>query len=111
MIPATRTEPFRCEVAREQDSARMQAVGELDVATVPILRAEIATLRDAGVRRVILDLTGLEFIDSAGLRCILDTDAEAREDGFSIALIQGPPAVRRVFELTQTQAQLSFIDP
>ena len=31
-----------------------------------------------------------EFIDSTGLRCILDLDAESLQDGFSIALIQGP---------------------
>jgi hypothetical protein len=54
---------------------------------------------------------GLGFIDSTGLRCILDLDAESRLDGFSIALIQGPPAVRRVFELTNTDTLLRFIQP
>jgi anti-anti-sigma factor len=110
--PPPDAEPFRCQVSLEHDSARLRAIGELDVGTVPILQAEIAALRDAGVRRMILDLHSLEFMDSTGLHCILDTDAaEARQDGFSIALIAGPPSVRRVFELTNTEAHLPFIDP
>jgi anti-anti-sigma factor len=60
---------------------------------------------------LVLDLANLEFIDSTGLRCILDLEAESRQDGFSIALIQGPPAVRRIFELTKTDTRLRFVEP
>ena len=94
--PEPRRQPaFRCEVSRERTTARIQAVGELDLATVPILDAELAGLRDAGFPHLILDLAGLDFIDSTGLHCILRYDAEARQDGYSIALIPGPPPVQR----------------
>jgi hypothetical protein len=53
---------------------------------------------------------GLGFIDSSGLRCLLELDAEARQDGFSIALIPGPPPAQRAFELTDTAARLPFIE-
>jgi anti-anti-sigma factor len=109
--PPPDAEPFRCEIARERDSARILAIGALDVATVPILKAELDALRSAGFRRLILDLSSLGFIDSTGLRCILDYDAEARRDGFTIALVPGSQAVQRVFELTGTRARLSFIHP
>jgi anti-anti-sigma factor len=59
---------------------------------------------------LILDLRRLEFIDSTGLRCILEFDAEARQDGCTLALIPGPKPVQRVFELTDTRARLPFID-
>jgi anti-anti-sigma factor len=104
------SEPFRCEVSGEHGTATVHAVGALDVATVPVLDSQLAELRDAGIRRLILDLRGLDFMDSTGLRCILKYDAEARLDGFSIELIHGPHAVRRVFELTGTTAHLPFID-
>ena len=58
-----------------------------------------------------LDLSRLDFIDSTGLRLILDRDAEARRDGFTLALIPGPPAVERIFELTKTRTHLPFINP
>ena len=104
-------ELFACEITREHHTATMRALGALDLTTVPILETRIAELRETGVRRIVLDLRGLDFIDSTGLRTILDCDAQARQDGFSIALIQGPRAVRYVFEVTGTTAYLPFIDP
>jgi anti-sigma B factor antagonist len=104
-------EPFRCEISREHDHARVLPVGELDMATTPALKAELDALRTAGVRRLTLDLRSLEFMDSTGLRCILEYDAEARQDGFTLGLIPGPRAVQRVFEVTDTRAYLPFVDP
>ena len=108
--PRPSPEPFRCEVSRQDSSATVRAIGELDLATVPALDDQLAELRDAGIRRLILDLRGLDFIDSTGLRLILEYDALARNDGFSIALIKGPDAVQRIFEITGTTAQLPFVD-
>jgi anti-anti-sigma factor len=102
---------FRCDVAREGDTARVRPVGELDVAAGSVLSAEITQLRGAGCRHVIFDLSGLSFMDSSGLRFLLGCHAESRQDGFTIALLPGPPAVQRVFELTGATAQLPFIDP
>ena len=109
-LPPPDAESFRCDVSREGATATVRALGALDLATVPVLDHQLAALRDAGFRRLILDLRGLEFIDSTGLRCILEYDAEARQDGFSIGLIQGPPAVHRIFVLTGTTGHLPFID-
>ena len=99
---------FRCRVSRQDGTAIVRAIGELDLATVHILDDQLAALRDAGYRRLILDLRNLAFIDSAGLHCILRYDSQARQDGFSIELVQGPPAVRRIFEITGTNAHLPF---
>jgi anti-anti-sigma factor len=109
--PTESFEPFRCDVSREPDAARIRPRGELDLDTAPRLRAELDGLRAEGFRRLIIDLSELRFMDSAGLRCILSCDAEARQDGFSLALVPGSPTVQRVFELTQTVSRLSFIEP
>jgi anti-anti-sigma factor len=101
--------PLSCEITREHDTARLRLLGELDLDTTPTVEAEISALRKSGTRTLVLDLTGLTFMDSSGLRCILDCDAEARQDGFSVALIEGPPAVHRVFELTNTHTRLRFV--
>jgi hypothetical protein len=57
---------FRCDVSRESDTASVRTVGELDLATVPVLSAQIADLRQAGCRHVIIDLSDLTFMDSTG---------------------------------------------
>jgi anti-sigma B factor antagonist len=97
-----------CEVEPERDSVRVRLVGELDMTTVPVLRAQIVELRQVGFERVVVDLRGLDFMDSTGLRLFLELAAEARRDGFSIALVPGPPAVQRVFKTTGTLAALPF---
>ena len=104
-------EPFRCEISRERDTAHIRPWGELDLDTAALLGAELDALRAEGFRRLILDLRAVDFLDSSGLRCILEYDAEGRQDGFSLALVQGSPTIQRVFELTQTLSRLSFIDP
>lgn len=99
-----------CEVVPERDAVRVCPVGELDMATVGSLGGQIQDVRRAGFRHVILDLRKLRFMDAAGLSLILALDAEARQDGFSIALVPGPPAVQRVFEVTRTTGRLGFIE-
>ena len=103
-------EPLRCEVSREDRTATILPVGELDIATAPVLDGQVAELRDAGFRHLILDLRGLSFMDSTGVRSILKYHSLARNDGFSIELIQGSRAIQRAFEVTGTTAQLPFID-
>jgi anti-anti-sigma factor len=102
---------FRCDVVPDGDGARVRAIGELDIDAVPDLAAEISQLREAGCPLVIIDLSELSFLDSSGLRLLLDCYAEARQDDHAIALIPGPRAVQRVFELTGTTEYLPFIVP
>ena len=102
--------PFRSDVVWEGKAARIHAVGELDMAAVPTLAAEIAEVRAAGCPHVIIDLSEVSFLDSSGLRLLLDCYAESRQDSHTIALIPGPPVVQRVFELTRTVEHLPFVD-
>jgi len=102
---------FRCDVVWDGEAARVRAIGELDMSAVPALAAEIAQLRAAGCPHVIIDLSELSFLDSSGLRLLLDCDAESRRDSHTITLIPGPPVVQRVFELTRTAEHLPFVAP
>ena len=102
--------PFRCDVTSDGDSVTVRPVGELDMDTTPVLDAQIRELCDGAVRRLVLDLRGLQFIDSTGLHLILRYDAEARQDGFSLELVAGDRAVQRVFEISGVAAQLPFVD-
>ena len=100
---------FRCDVVRHGETASVRAIGELDLNAVPLLAAEIAQVREAGCRHVIVDISELSFLDSSGLRLLLDCYAESRQDSHTLALVPGPSAVQRVFELTGTTAHLPFI--
>ena len=90
---------------------RVRLAGTLDMATAPRLDQQIAELRDAGWTLIVIDLGGLSFMDSSGLRLLLRWDAEARKDGFGIQLAPGPAPVQRVFELTGMSERLTFVGP
>jgi anti-anti-sigma factor len=85
--------------------------GELDLSGAPALDHEIDALasRD-GVRRVILDLRGLEFLDSSGLRVVALAERRLSSAGRSLSLVRGRDPVQRVFEITRMTERLDFVD-
>jgi anti-sigma B factor antagonist len=103
-------EPFRCEVQAELHGAVIRPVGELDMATVPIVDGHLSEQQAAGSKHVTLDLRDVSFLDSTGLRMILSWDAMSRADGFAFSLVAGPPPVQRLFELTGTTQRLKFVE-
>lgn len=109
-VVPTPAESLSFEVLSERDAVRLRPVGTLDLATGPLLEEKIAGLRAAGVRNLIIDLRGLEFMDSTGLQLLLRWDAAARADGFDIGVVRGSPRIQRVFELTSTAELVPFVD-
>jgi anti-sigma B factor antagonist len=100
---------FRCELEPERERVRIRPIGEIDLATVPVVEAHLSELTAAGFKQLTLDLRTVSFLDSTGLRLILEWDARSRADGFAFSLIAGPPTVQRLFDLTDTTARLTFI--
>ena len=92
-------EPFRCEVDPDRASVRVRPVGELDLATVPIVDAQLSELVAAGFTSLVLDLRELRFLDSTGLRLLLTWHAKARAEGVDLRVIPGPAPVQRVIEV------------
>jgi anti-anti-sigma factor len=103
------SQPFRCDVERSRDGVRVCPVGELDMATAPTVAAELQALRAAGVDRLVLDLSGVEFADSCALRLMLAWTELAEREGFAFYLVDGPPPVQRLFEITQVRDALNFL--
>jgi len=89
---------------------RVRPVGELDLATVPVVEEQLSELEAAGFTSLTLDLRDVRFLGSTGLRMILLWNAKSRADGFTFRLIAGPPAVTRLFDMTGTSEQLDFVE-
>ena len=104
-------EPFRIDVEPARDSVRVAPVGELDIATVDKLRTEVERLRESGLAKLVLDLRGVRFLDSTGLRLILELDQAAQAASQELHIIRGSAVVQRIFEVTQVSERLQFIDP
>ena len=101
-------EPFRCEVDPDRASVRVRPVGELDLATVPIVDAQLSELVAAGFTSLVLDLRELRFLDSTGLRLLLSWEARSRAEGVALTVIPGPAPIRRVIDVAGVAHLLSF---
>lgn len=94
-------EPLR--VTRHDDDGRtvLVLVGALDVATAPGFRQTLQETQYGGGRQVVLDLAGLEFLDSFGLGVVIGGLRRARTHGGSLVLeVPSDSRVRHVFEVT-----------
>jgi anti-anti-sigma factor len=107
----TAFQPFRVDVHEEEGRIRVAPVGELDLATAPVVEEALAAAFASPARNVTLDLRGVTFMDSSGLRVVLQFDAAARSDGTAFGLIRGEEVVQRVFDATRVAERLTFVEP
>ena len=88
----------------------LTVAGELDLRTSPELEERLSRAFDAGAELVILDLRGVEFMDSTGLRVLLTAHQRAHESGRRFALVRGADQVERVLTLTGVREMLTIVD-
>ena len=74
--------------------------GECDLHTGRQLRDVLTSEVSRGVRRLILDLSGLAFMDSAGMQVLLSVRTVLIVRGAIMALVSPQPVVARILELT-----------
>ena len=84
-------------------------VGELDLGTVDELHAMLAARPDT-CPRLVLDLSGLTFFDTSGMRLVVETLQDARRFGISLAFVRGSEDVQRLFALAGMDGRLPFFD-
>jgi anti-sigma B factor antagonist len=89
---------------------RLALHGELDISSAPRVEDELGRIEAARPRAIMLDLRGLEFMDSTGLRTIVGADARAREHGWRLTIVRGPDAVQRIFSVTKLDERLEIVD-
>jgi anti-anti-sigma factor len=95
--------PLEIEVGRPGPTERRVALrGRLDSVTVPKLEAELAPLLDRPtVTALVFRLHGLQYISSAGIRCIVRARKVIEGRGGRVAVVDAQPLVRRVLEIVR----------
>ena len=89
----------------------LEVFGELDLATAPRLCAALDAARIHRVRRLVIDLTGVDFCDSTGLRALIGASTELRVGGgrFAVACLPTGP-VSRLFDIVGARETLRVYD-
>jgi anti-sigma B factor antagonist len=88
------------EVIEASGSARLVLRGELDAASAPAASYALLELLESGPDRVILDLRELDFMDSMGVKFLIDGRDAAGERGIAIALAYKEGVVERVLTVS-----------
>ena len=99
------------DIRIDYDSQRllMSLRGELDLSNVTSLEHELRQAEASDAKRIVVDLSLLEFIDSSGLHSLVQAARRSRNAGDRLRLIPGPERVQMVFRLTKTEQHLPFI--
>jgi anti-anti-sigma factor len=104
-VKAVRSSPrpaFTVSVASDGPEIVAAPRGDLDLAVADAFERQIRELGREG-RIVVIDLRGVDFLDSSGLRSLLALRNDAKRNHHQLVLVPGPPPVRRVFHLTATR--------
>jgi anti-sigma B factor antagonist len=87
-------------VQERQPQVYMVAVeGEIDMSTSPDLRAQLAPLFQKGTAHVIVELSGVSYIDSSGIATLVEGLQLSRRDDIRLTIAGARPSVEAVFDL------------
>ncbi|WP_406513872.1 STAS domain-containing protein [Streptomyces sp. NBC_00161] len=93
---------------RADDRLTVAVLGEIDIATAPLLSQALHAALADGVSRVVADFRGVTFCDVSGLNALLRARRAARARGHSLHVTEvTSPQVRKLFEMTGTTEMIS----
>jgi anti-anti-sigma factor len=99
------------EVRREGDAALVVARGDIDLSTLAKATAALDGAR-AGARSMVLDLRQVGFMDTSGLRLIIEEQRRAAATGYRFSVVRGSRRVQRLFEIAGLADEDElFLDP
>jgi anti-anti-sigma factor len=98
-FPASQQAPFQIEASRDGRRVTAWLSGELDGRTTNPLHHLVWMLREDGAAEVILDLSGLDFIDKNGLREFLLLRGRSNADGFALRFVGVSDQIRSRFRM------------
>lgn len=85
-------------------------VGEVDTFTAPVLRASLDTQLEQQPAELVIDLCGVQFLGSAGLAVLVETQKSARSRDVGLKLVASTRAVTRPLEVTGLIDLFTIVD-
>jgi anti-anti-sigma factor len=102
--------PFSLKTQRQDGLVYLRIGGDFERASARRVQTVLAAVGGESVGRVVLDLSGVTFMDSAALRTILGADSRGRQEGFEVVVVRPPPLAARVFTLTRVGEHLTLLN-
>jgi anti-sigma B factor antagonist len=96
------------DIAQRNGATILSVLGEVDLATAPILDEQISAVEAGDAATIVVDLDRVSFMDSSGLQVLL-AHVFSEQSGSRIRLTRGSPQVVRLFTVSGMLEQLPFI--
>ncbi len=101
---------FEIEETRHGDTPVISVVGEIDVATAPSLRERLANQEAADASVVVVDLSGVTFLDSTALGVLVGAYRRLDDAGGALRLVVVEPRILKVLEITDLISVFPIFD-
>jgi anti-anti-sigma factor len=88
-------------VAAPSNPSTLALVGRLDSTTAPELEAVLDRVLKQAPQRLVFDLSKLEYLSSAGIRCFVRARKALEPGGGKVAIVNPQPSVRKVLEIVK----------
>jgi len=86
----------------QSSTPTLKLVGRLDTDTAPQLDGELTkVLAHKGIKRLVFDLGGLDYLSSAGIRCFVRARKGIEPNGGTVAIVNPQPGVRKVLDIVK----------
>ncbi|HEX3688823.1 MAG TPA: STAS domain-containing protein [Solirubrobacteraceae bacterium] len=96
-------------IVRTESEVVIAVSGELDMSTIDALVAEVDAQLQPPIQSLTLDLQELTFMDSTGLRLLIELNDRAQQGAWRLRLIRPRhDAASRVLQITGADAALPF---
>ena len=93
-----------------ENSTEIIAVrGDVDLATVDVLRAQLTAALERG-QKVVLDLREVSFMDTQGLAAIIEAERTSSASGTRFVVVRAPATVHRLFDMIGLSDRLTVVD-
>ena len=101
--------PLSIKVVREHGVLTLEVHGEVDLSNAGSLDAELVRAESSDAGQIVLDLRGVSFIDSSGLRVLLLATRRSASDSDRLGIIRGTGQVSRVLAMTGIDETLRLL--
>jgi anti-sigma B factor antagonist len=101
---------FETQVKEADGFPVIELTGEIDLSTSPVFKQRIYEIIESGKRDVIVDMNGLDFMDSTGLGVLVAALKKTRMEGGSIRLICNRNNILKVFTITGLDKVFAIYD-
>lgn len=93
-----------------EDATILAPVGEIDLSCAPALRVQINEVQSNRPRRLIIDLSGVPYMDSSGVATLVEAMQTARRTGSKLVLCCLQAKVRSIFEIARLDTVFTIVN-